>query len=679
MKIYTFRRRNSSPDSLIPVNYYQEDRGILSLIILTFCIVDFILFYPLSVFGGDKEKNIVPTEPIVITPSRLREPLSCVSSSLTVITHEEIEDQQAVTAEEVLRNISGIDIHRSGTVGEQTRVRIRGTENNQILILIDGVSVNSTWTGDFDFADLMADNIERIEILRGNQSALYGSEAMGGVINIITGQGKGKQRLSFQTEGGNFGTFRGMGGISGSTKKTDYAFTLSRTGSAGQFKRDAYKNITFSGQAGIKAAELVSLRYTTRYYNSEKELPINFFYDLTPDERVHLFFDENLSLEKKFLLNSVIFRHTPFIWWDYRIKGSIVDDKLIYDDRASPEEPIETIYRLDNSRKVIETQHNIYLFDERDTITVGFEYREDKAEYIKKPEVMIDKMRTDYAYYLQNIFNWKRRFFLTVGFRVDDYSDVGTSTNPKISTSYLFEPVRTKFKGSWGTGFRSPTIQELYTPGPYGNPALRPEKSQHYEFGVEQNLWEGYIEFEATYFHMDFRDLIQKSLVEVDVDNAGKVRVTNVGKAEIWGIEAELKIRPIYDLFLWVNYNYLETRNRNTGEPLPQRPTNRWNIGIEYYPIDRLNLNLNINIVSSQYYDYGFDFIGLDGSFIGRRIGGYEKVDLTATYTLLKNYHSVNKLEIFGKTDNLFDRDYFEVIGFPAQGITFRAGIKGVF
>ena len=114
----------------------------------------------------------------------------------------------------------------------------------------------------------------------------------------------------------------------------------------------------------------------------------------------------------------MIVRHAPFIWWDYRIQGSIVDDELIYNDKSSP----EMSYRLDNRRRVIENQHNIYLFDEKNTITVGFEYREDKAECINKPEV-IDKMRTDYAYYLQNIFNWKRRFFLNVGFRVDDYSD----------------------------------------------------------------------------------------------------------------------------------------------------------------------------------------------------------------------------------------------------------------
>ncbi len=608
----------------------------------------------------------------MVTATRLPQPLKYTTSSVTLITEEEIKKQQAVTVSEVLRNIPGVEVRQSGTMGEQTMVRMRGAENAHTLVLIDGVEVNSPWFGDFDFADLMIDNIEHIEVVRGPQSALYGSEAMGGVINIITKKGKGKMKFSPFAEGGNQGSYREGLDINGAWKKFDYSLSFSRTDIGGQFDRDEYGNYSVSGQVGFDITDRASIGLTSRYINTQKELGLTINEFVYPLE---VYFDENNLLEKEFINTTLVYDQTLFDWWALKLTGSVVDDGLEVTN------PLDSGAMLPNFSNFEDIEFTTYHFDFQNNfyptswaaIATGFEYERDKLSHFQSLSVpdfflnfqdSLSKKRNNKAFYFQCSFNWNDSFFFNPGVRVDDYSDFGTDTNVKLSAAYIIKPTDTKLRGGWGTGFRAPDFWMLYFPI-FGNPDLKPEESESYEIGLEQPLWKERIVLDATYFHMHFKELL-------DIDPS-TLRAINIGRAVSEGIEVGLQITPIDNLRFRANYTYLDTQDKETGEELTGRSRNRWNFNLCYHFLERLHLNLDLNLVSSQ---SGYDIIDLSGNLLGGRNPGYTKLDTALAYDLLSKSGHVKNLQLFGRVDNLFDEDYQEVRGFPAPGTLFLAGIK---
>ncbi len=497
----------------------------------------FLFLFPLNSFPFEADISTV------ITASRLDEEQGKTSATISVISKEQLERQEAFFVEEALRNLPGVYVQSSGTPGEQTVVRIRGSETNQILVLIDGVQVNSPWNGVFDFGDLNIDNVERIEVLKGNQSALYGSDALGGVVNIITKKGKGGLKSSIKAGAGNMETYREEFNSQKGWEKFNYSFAISRIDSSGQHKKDGYNNTSLSGTAELTLTDNLSIEYMGRYNEADKEIGVSFF--SVSSSLLQSFLDDNWANHKKLFLNNVKLKQSPTEWWNYTVQGSIVKDELVLDDKASPEINLDFFFTLNANRYSIGNQHNFFI-GEFDIITLGLEYKEEEADRKQeKPGIaQIKEKKTDLAFYFQNILNLNNTFFFTTGFRVDKYSDFSYTYNPKVSASYRFLSTGTKLKGSWGTGFRSPGIQELFTPI-RGNPNLRPEKTQSYEVGIEQKLLNFPINMEFVFFHTDFKDLIQKSLTSVD----------NIGKAKTEGIEFSLHYN-VGDLDLSGNYTY---------------------------------------------------------------------------------------------------------------------------
>ena len=635
--------------------------NLLKKIYLIACIALFL--FPLKTFPFEADISSV------ITPSRIKESRNKTSATISVINQKQLNRQKAFFVEEALRNLPGVYVQSSGTPGEQTFVRIRGADVAQILVLIDGVQVNSPWNGVFDFGDLNINNVERIEVLKGNQSALYGSDALGGVINIITKKGKGGLKSSIKLGVGNQGTYREEFNNQRGWERFNYSFSVSRIDSEGQYKKgghkDGYNNTSLSGQAELKFADNLSLEYITRYTEAEKEIGVDFFClsgcaSSTP--LLQSFFDDNWTNHKKFFLENLNLKHSPTKWWDYSLQGSIVKDELILDNKASPELPVDIFFILNTDQFTIGNQHNFYL-GKFNTVTLGVEYEEEHADRKNVSPVVfqIKERKSDLAFYFQNILNLNNAFFLTAGFRADYYSDLGHTYNPKVSTAYRFSTTGTKIKGSWGTGFRSPTIQELFTPI-LGNPNLKPEKSKSYEAGVEQGLFDDRVNLELVYFHIDFKDLIERTLSGVD----------NVGKAKTEGIEFSLNLFLFENLDLSGNYTYQKAVNQTTGTPLV-RPENIWNFNIFYHFKERLQINLDINIVGEKFDDD--DFIWVDGTRLEGPLKGYQRVDLALIY-LLKRWSYTNELKVFTKINNLLDQEYFENKGFKTSGINFFCGLE---
>ena len=634
----------------------------------------FILFsFSHVTFGQER----ILMEPVVVTATLLEEPISRVPSSVTVITDEEMERQMAVTVEEVIRNAPGVYVRRSGTIGAATSVRLRGADVTQTLVMIDGVAVNNSWSGFYDWANLLVDNVERIEVVRNAQSALYGSEAMGGVINIITKGGEGKPRVTFSAEGGTFDTYREVGSLVGEGGITNFATSVSRLDSDGQFTNDDYRNTTFSGRFGLDITERVALTWTSRYIDSMKGSAINpneFWPFPTP---IPFRWDENRDRENTFFLNVLNLRCDVFDWWDFNVRGSSVDDEELVEDQFTPGVDLipglpltRMIIDTDSERYTFATQHNLHLYDEKIIVTGGFGYEKEKA--VSKaifepgipplPPTRVGKDRINRAIYLQNRFDYEG-LTLIAGVRYDDDSIFGNKTNPKLSGSYLFDESHTRVRGSWGTGFRAPTFRELFNPL-FGNPTLDPEESTNFEFGVDQRIWEDKVFLEAAYFSTRYKNLIQSN----------PSGVSNIGKARIWGVEAGVSIKPIEKLELRGNVTYLDTKDKETKKELPRRPKYAWYLNVNYRWNHRLTLNLDVNIAGSVRSD--FDAISPDGRLLLGRNPGYEKVDLAASYTLVEQWGCLKGLNIFGGIENLLDDEYQEAKGFPAPGINFSIGLR---
>jgi vitamin B12 transporter len=640
------------------------------------CVFFILLLTPCLVSGQEE----ILMEPVVVTATRLEEPISEVPASVKVITDDEIDRKRAVTVEEPIRDAPGIYVRRAGTIGSATSVRVRGADVTQTLVMIDGVKVNNSWSGSYDWANLMVDNIERVEVVRNPQSALYGSDAMGGVINIITKKGKGKPTAVLSAEGGTFDTYRGVVSTAGAWGIANFSASASRFNSDGQFTNDDYRNSTLSARLGVDLLEKASISWTSRYIDSVKGLPINpnEFWLMTNPPPIPFHRDTNRDRETTFFLNVLDLGCEVFPWWDFTITGSAVDDEELVEDLFTP--GVDLIpgmiplmgmrLHTDAERYAFGTQQNFHLFEDMVTIIGGFEYEEEEAVFkgIFEPQIpplspsRVAEDRTNRALYSGGRFDYEGFTFIA-GVRYDDDSIFGNKTNPKLSGSYLFDKTHTRVKGSWGTGFRAPTFRELFTPF-FGNPRLDPEENTSFEFGVDQLIWEDRVFLEAAYFNARYKNLIQ----------ASPFGVSNIGRARIWGIEGGVSIKPIEQLELKGNITYLETKDDETKEELPRRPRYVCYLNANYRWNHRLTLNLDVNIVGSTRSD--FDAISPHGRYLLGRNPGYTKVDLAASYTLVDEWKFLKGLKLIGRIENLFDEEYQEAKGFSAPGFHFLVGLR---
>lgn len=654
---------------------------ILILLLLTFDANYCLAQLSSQTSNSESQSDSFYAGEVVVTATRLEEPIERVPASVTVITREQIEKKHAITIDEVLREVPGLHISRFGTIGEESFPRLRGSDKRHLLVMIDGVVVNPSYDDVFDFADYHVDNIERIEVVRGNYSALYGSSAIGGVINIITKKPDAATKSSVSFEGGSYNTFREAASVNSSIKDLKFVVSGSRTDSEGDYDRDQYENNTFSGNMNYRITEDQSLNLASRYIESIKEIAIVITAELEPTLQPKVIMDQNYETKRKTFINSITYENTIADFWDFNLSGSyfMISDNEEDEEEENVPHPIAFFYSETESKSyTVKTQHNFYI-EEMDTITVGFDYEKEEVKRESDTNFTLgglfpeheafEKHRTNVGYYLQNIFNWDDRWILVAGVRGDHYYGSQPVFSPKVSTSYLFKSTQTKLKGNYGQGFHAPSFDQLYS-NPLGNKDLNPERSNSYEVGFDQSIGSEILKLGAVYFEINYRDKIIK--------DTRKFKYWNAEKAMSRGVESYLNLTPINGLSFNVTYTYTETKNKKTGEELKGVPKHMLNFNIDYDVTESLNINVDINHVGSQFVDAG-DIIGLDGEPLGIRNPEYTKVDLAATYVLVKDWSIVRSLTLFGNIMNLFDEQYKEVVGAPSPGIHFLAGLKGEF
>jgi len=607
--------------------------------------------------GASPATEVRRAEPVVVTATRSEEPLEQTGASVTVVPEEAMRVQEYRAVEEVLRTIPGIQVQTSGSPGKLSTVRIRGANATQVQVLIDGVRVKSLTSGDFDFADLTLDNIERIEVLRGPQSTLYGADAIGGVIHIITKRGQGPPSGFVDFEAGNYETFRERAGVSGSTGPWSYSLGVSRLDFGGQFNNDEHDVTSVNVRLGYALPNKGELSLTGRFQDGHRGIP---FATVFPD------FDPNRNQDDQLWLLSLEWRQPWTSMWEHKLRVSAVDETLTFKDEADPAHPFG--FRSDISSRRFEAEWYHFITPVPwNTLTLGAEYRNEVGEVKGSFKETIDS----WALVLQDQLRLFDRLYLTGGVRYDGNSVFEDKATARVALSYLLKATDTRFKASWGQGFRAPTFNELFFPAfapcpPFGNPNLKPEESNSWDAGVEQHLWERRVRLAATYFRNDFKNLIQSTLTD-PVNFCFEAR--NVGKARTEGVEVEASIMPVDGLVLAVAYTYTDSEDRTTGDPLRRIAANSLAVTATWEPLPGLTLSGEVQVMSSQFEAPGQP-----------RNPGYTVVNAAAAYRLpIKRWGFLSNITLHVRATNLFNENYSEVAGFPALGTHVVAGLRATF
>jgi vitamin B12 transporter len=613
-----------------------------------------------------------PADPVVVTATKTETPASEVGAAVTVVTGEEIDTRRYPTVDEALRMVPGVEIRRSGSFGKTTSISIRGANPNQVQVLVDGLRVKSSTTGQAELSDLSPDLIDRIEVIRGPQSTLYGADAIGGVVNIITRRGQGPPSAWATQEVGNYDTLRSTAGVSGSLKIFDYALGLSRFESNGQYKNDGVNQDSVNLRLGVSLPGQTTVSLATRWNRTNVGLPILFvgpFGSPNPIEPPIL--DPNNRQESETWTVSLGVTSRPVSWWGTDLRLGRYWNKQAFIDLPDPfgclpdafpfGPPCNFPGTFETDRREVEWLNHFHI-GTWSTSTFGIEYRHEKANV--QGTSSFGPISETVSGLFQQQFRFFDRLFMSAGVRVEDNNNFGDSVTERGSLAYHIKEWGTRIRGGAGSGFRAPTFNDLFFPG-FASPDLKPEKSFSYDFGVDQNFWSNRVRLGLTYFQTKFTDLI---VCCESIPVAPFVTQTNVGRARSAGIEFTSEVDILDNLTASLNYTYTDTENILTDRPLPREPHHRWNGRVAWEPIKRWLLWTEVHAVTRQ-FDTNGDVYNT----------GHTRVDLGATFRVLERWGHVKYVDLTGRIQNLLDEGYAEVRGFPALGITGIVGVRVAF
>jgi len=600
-------------------------------------------------------------ETLVVTATRIPTPELDVASSITIITADDIAARQVRTLPDLLKEVPGLNLVQTGGAGGQTSVFMRGTNSNHTKVLVDGIDLGdpSNPGGAFDLGTFLTQDIQTVEILRGPQSGLYGSDAIGGVINIITKSGSGPAQFNAGIEAGSFDTFNQAGSASGSLDQFHYAATLQHYHAGatpvtpldllppGQARIDDYDdNLTASTKLGLDVTDHFDLGLVARYTDSHLRITGDNFatFPATPDATQ----SDNNTLQYYTRATGHLLALDGAL---EQTVGAAYSD--VKSSQYSPDNPAAYLY---GERTKFDWQ-GILKLAANQQLLLGAEHQRDE---ITQPIAAATNINSGYAE-LQSSFGG--RLFDTISVRYDDNDRFGSQFTYRVAPAYLIEETGTKLKASVGTGFKAPSLSQMFQNFPefdfFGNPNLRPETSVGYDAGFEQSLAADNMRFGVTYFHNNIKNLID--------DNADFTSLTNIGRAVTDGIESFASYQPLPSLSLRVDYTYLQATDEILHEELLRRPKHKGDLNGAWQATSRLRLDATLLSVSS-WIDGNRDF-----SIPRLTAPGYTTVDCAASYDLTSHW------ALFGRITNLFNRHYQNPDGFMQPTLGAFAGVKAKF
>jgi vitamin B12 transporter len=609
---------------------------------------------------------VIRTPITVIGATRVPTPEDQLGTSVTVITGEQIERKQQRTLPEVLQDVPGLNLVQNGSPGGFASVFMRGTNANHTKVLIDGIDVSdpSAANGEVDFSQFLASEIDRVEVLRGPQSGLYGSDAIGGVINIITKAGKGPPKATASIEAGSFGTFNQTGGISGSLARFNYNAGIAHYRTTNTqvtpsdlvppgrpINDDFYDNKTFATKLGANLADNFDVGLVARYVDTDLRSTSDDFIGpeaLRSDNSNHELFTRgtaHLSLFEGLFDQTLGYGYT-----NYRRRVFDPNDAAL----AFGNDP--DFFRGDRSK--IDYQGNVRVIAGQ-IVTFGAEHERDTIN----DSLPVTGANSNNAGFAQLQSSFGERFFNTASLRYDNNSQFGGKATYRIAPAIAVPETDTTFRGSVGTGFKAPTLDQLFDSLPafgfFANPNLAPETSFGWDAGVEQKLLDRRLAFGATYFHNEIKNLIEFAFIDPFTST-----LINVGHATTYGIESFVTYKPWDALSLRADYTYTVARNDVTGSELIRRPKHKASLSAAWQVTERASLSAAVLYTGTWFDD------NRSGSATGLKSSPYTLVNIAGAYDL---GHGVTA---FARIDNLTDRRYQNPIGFLHQGLGVFGGVK---
>lgn len=592
---------------------------------------------PVSAQAADETVSKLDT--IVIVGSRLEQTATEIGTSVSVITAEEIDSLGYDFAVDAVASAPGVTINQNGSYGGTATVRIRGAASEQTLVLIDGIVVNDTTSpgGGFDFARLDTSNIAQIEVLKGPQSTLWGTDAIGGVVSIITKRPKDGFGGTLFGEYGSYNTFRGGASLTGASNRGDFRLALTSTSSDGISKadeangndeKDGYESYSMSGRGRLALGPDARLELNLHYTEAEAD------------------FDSFSFTSQGFIGDGDEASETEELSGQLALIFSALDDRLdnqllvSYADidrqnfnAGSPS------FGAEGDRKAYRYQ-GTYTFNPRHKTAFGIEREDIEANGL---ETSIDGI------FGLHEFKASEALTLTGGLRVDDHEDFGSKTTGRIAAAFNPNSQMT-LRTSWGQGFKAPTIFQgtFFCCGADApNPDLEPETSEAFDLGLDWRSSDGKLELGATYFSQDIKNLINFS--------AGTY--FNVAEVETRGIE----LYGDYQMAEWLNisasYAIIDAEDKSTAGQLARIPERSGDVTFAVTPAGPLSGALHIR--------YNGDENDANGE-----VAAWTRIDASAGYDISET------VELFVRVENLFDEEYQQVLGYGTPGTSGSVGFR---
>ncbi|MGZ5920198.1 MAG: TonB-dependent receptor plug domain-containing protein [Rhizomicrobium sp.] len=622
--------------------------------------------FSISASAQSENGFAVPPENVVVTATRIATPIEQVASAITVIDAADIDSREQRSLPDVLRDVPGLNLVQSGGEGGQTSIFMRGTNSNHTKVLVDGIEVSdpSNPNGAYDFGKFSATDIARVEVLRGPQSGLYGSDAIGGVVNVITQSGNGPLTLSAEAEGGSFDTFNQSLSASGSQDAFHYRVSLAHLHAGatpvtpldllppGQKRNDDYfDNVTASTKLGYDLTENFDLGLVGRYSNSLSKVtgdafdPVTFASFPSPlQTRI-----DTLSYETRGTAHLVLGPVDQTIGLGY---SSTVTSDMDPNNGSIPSS---------GNRIKLDWQGQIAIAD-GETVLLGAETARDAMHVPIKAGITTNAGFGELQSSLPGLLGGAADFHNSISVRYDDNSRFGNKATWHVAPVLAVTATATRLHASYGTGFKTPSLDQLFESFPafffFANPNLKPETSAGYDIGLDQSLFG--VTGGVTWFHNDIKNLIATDPVTFSTN-------VNIGRARTEGLESYLAWQPTGTLKLRADYTYTEAEDLDLHQELVRRPKSKASLDARWQAMAAVSLDASLLYVGS-WIDGSRDF-----SISRLNAHPYVSADIAASYALTDNF------ALTGRVANLFDKTYENPTGFLQPGRAFYAGIKANF